>query len=128
MEIGDRIKVLRKDMNVSRRIFGEMLGVSESVIVNIEYDRLKRPDQKEPLYKLICEKFDVNEEWLRTGNGEIYIQRTRNEKITDFAADILKEEGESFRRRLVEALADLDIEEWELLEKIAEKAVKKRKS
>lgn len=128
MDINERVRILRENLNMSRRVFGEKLGVSGDVISNIEYNRLKRPDQKEPLYQLICEKFEVNEEWLRTGNGEMYIQRTRTEKITDFAADILKDEEESFRRRLVEALAELDVEEWELLEKIAEKAVKKRKA
>ena len=76
----------------------------------------------------MCEKFGLTEDWLKTGNGEMYIQRTRNEKITDFAVDLLKDEEESFRRKLVEALADLDIEEWELLEKIAEKAAQKKKS
>lgn len=69
MEINERIQLVRKNKGLSRRAFGEELGVSESVIVNIEYDRLKRPDQKEPLYRLICEKFNVNEEWLRTGAG-----------------------------------------------------------
>ena len=59
---------------MSRRVFGERLGVSESVIVNIEYDRLKRPDQKESLYKLICKEFNVNEEWLRTGEGEMFAE------------------------------------------------------
>lgn len=125
MKIPERIKLLRKSIGMSQEEFGKILGVSRDVIGNIEYDRLKRPDQKEPLYKLICEKFDVNENWLRTGEGEMYIQRTRNEKITDFAADLLKEEEETFKKRLIEALSDLDVEEWALLEKISEKAAKK---
>lgn len=91
LNIGERIEILRKDLSMSRRVFGERLGVSESVIVNIEYDRLKRPDQKESLYKLICKEFNVNEEWLRTGNGEMFIQLTRDQLITDFAADLIME-------------------------------------
>lgn len=68
MEIYERIIKLRKEyLHLSRREFGEQLGVSESVIVNIEYNRLKKPEQKEPLYQLICAKFDINEEWLRYG-------------------------------------------------------------
>nr|WP_317379425.1 helix-turn-helix transcriptional regulator [uncultured Faecalimonas sp.] len=74
LNIGERIEILRKDLSMSRRVFGERLGVSESVIVNIEYDRLKRPDQKETLYKLICKEFNVNEEWLRTGEGEMFAE------------------------------------------------------
>lgn len=128
MEISDRIKLLRKKMNMSQEEFGRHLGVSRDVVGNIEYDRLKRPEQKEPLYKLICEKFNINEDWLKTGNGEMYVILSRSDKIADFAADILKDEEESFRKRLIEALADLDVEEWALLEKIAEKAANKRKS
>lgn len=124
LNIGERIEILRKDLSMSRRVFGERLGVSESVIVNIEYDRLKRPDQKESLYKLICKEFNVNEEWLRTGNGEMFIQLTRDPLITDFAADLIME-NDTFKKRLVEALAKLDESEWDVLEKLAESLIKK---
>ena len=123
LNIGERIEILRKDLSMSRRVFGERLGVSESVIVNIEYDRLKRPDQKESLYKLICKEFNVNEEWLRTGNGEMFIQLTRDQLITDFAADLIME-NDTFKKRLVEALAKLDESEWAVLEKIAKELAK----
>lgn len=124
LNIGERIEILRKDLSMSRRVFGEKLGVSESVIVNIEYDRLKRPDQKESLYKLICKEFNVNEEWLRTGNGEMFVPLTRNQLITDFATDLIMEDN-TFKKRLVEALAKLDENEWEVLEKLAESLIKK---
>lgn len=124
LNIGERIEILRKDLSMSRRVFGERLGVSESVIVNIEYDRLKRPDQKESLYKLICKEFNVNEEWLRTGNGEMFIQLTRDQLITDFATDLIME-NDTFKKRLVEALAKLDESEWDVLEKLAESLIKK---
>ena len=124
LNIGERIEILRKDLSMSRRVFGERLGVSESVIVNIEYDRLKRPDQKESLYKLICKEFNVNEEWLRTGNGEMFIQLTIDQLITDFAADLIME-NDTFKKRLVEALAKLDESEWDVLEKLAESLIKK---
>ena len=124
LNIGERIEILRKDLSMSRGVFGEKLGVSESVIVNIEYDRLKRPDQKESLYKLICKEFNVNEEWLRTGNGEMFIPLTRDQLITDFAADLIMEDN-TFKKRLVEALAKLDESEWDVLEKLAESLIKK---
>ena len=49
--------------------FGEKLGVKRDVINNIENNRLKKPENQEPIYRLICEKFNVNEDWLRTGAG-----------------------------------------------------------
>lgn len=124
LNIGERIEILRKDLSMSRRVFGERLGVSESVIVNIEYDRLKRPDQKETLYKLICKEFNVNEEWLRTGKGEMFLPLTKNQLITEFAADLVMEDN-TFKKRLFEALAKLNESEWEVLEKLADSLIKK---
>lgn len=124
LNIGERIEILRKDLSMSRRVFGERLGVSESVIVNIEYDRLKRPDQKETLYKLICKEFNVNEEWLRTGEGEMFVPLTKNQLITEFAADLVMEDN-TFKKRLFEALAKLNESEWEVLEKLADSLIKK---
>lgn len=71
-KISERIKLLRKDLKISQTEFGKRLGVSQSVIANIEGDRLARPDQKEPLYKLICKEFGVNEEWLIYGTSSMY--------------------------------------------------------
>lgn len=126
LNIGERIEILRKDLSMSRRVFGERLGVSESVIVNIEYDRLKRPEQKESLYKLICKEFNVNEEWLRTGEGEMFVALNRTQQIAQLTADLFKGEKDSFKERLLLALTKLDESEWKVLEKIAEDLTKEK--
>jgi transcriptional regulator with XRE-family HTH domain len=54
--------------------FGEALGVKRDVINNIENNRLKNPEKQEPIYRLMCEKFNVSEEWLRTGEGEMFAE------------------------------------------------------
>lgn len=59
---------------MSQTDFAKQLGTTRDVIGNIEYDRLKRPDQKESLYKLICKEFNVNEKWLRSGEGEMFAE------------------------------------------------------
>lgn len=75
MEINDRIKELRKKyLKLTQEKFGKELGVSRDVIYNVEANRLARPEQKEPIYKLICEKFNVNENWLKYGEGEMFVQ------------------------------------------------------
>ena len=45
MEIHERIRFVRDDKNLSRKAFGEILGVSGDVINNIESNRLKKPEQ-----------------------------------------------------------------------------------
>lgn len=122
--IGSRIEELVSTLNITKTAFAEKIKVTQPYISKLISGNGIPSDR---LIEDICEKYDVNEKWLRNGEGEMYIQRTRSEKITDFAADLLNEEEESFKRRLIEALAELDIDEWALLEKISEKAAKKRK-
>lgn len=69
MDIGERIKLLRKRLSLSQNDFGKRLGISRDSVNNIENNRLAKPEQKEPIYKLICKEFNVNEDWLRTGAG-----------------------------------------------------------
>lgn len=125
MEMFERIKLLRTEqLHMTQTEFGESLGVKRDVINNIENNRLKNPEKQEPIYRLMCEKFNVSEEWLRTGSGEMFVPLKRNQLITDFTADLIKED-ETFKKRLVEALAKLDESEWGVLEKLAESLIKK---
>lgn len=75
METYERIRELRKTyLHLSQTEFGERLGVSRSVIKNIELNALARPDQKLSLMKLICSEFNVNEEWLLNGAEPMFVQ------------------------------------------------------
>lgn len=121
IEIYERIKYLRKEvLNMSQEKFGAELGVNRDVINNIERNRLKKPEQKEPLYQLTCTKFDINEEWLRTGEGDMFVQQSIDDKIASFIGGIQMTEDNSFKRRLISVLANLKEEQWEMLAEIAE--------
>ena len=74
----------------------------------------------------ICREFNVNETWLRTGEGEMFVKLSRSEEISAFMGDILSGE-EDFRARLIAALARLTPEQWQQLEGIAETLVQKKK-
>lgn len=75
MELHDRIRELRKNyLKLSQTEFGERLGVSRSVINNIELNVLARPDQKLSLIKLMCKEFNVNEDWLLNGTGPMFVE------------------------------------------------------
>lgn len=73
MEIYERIRFLRKkELHLSQTEFGNRLGVSRSVIKNIELNTLARPEQKLSLIKLICKEFTVNEDWLLYGKEPMF--------------------------------------------------------
>ncbi len=72
MSINDRFKELRKSLGISQEEFGKKIGLSKSGISNIESGTRNVTDKH---IKLVCSEFPVNEEWLKTGEGEME-QRT----------------------------------------------------
>ena len=119
METYERIRELRKSLHLTQTEFGERLGVSLSVINNIEYNRLSRPDQKLSLIKLMCKEFGVNEEWLLTGEGEPFPKKTRHDEIADFVNSLAIDDN-SFKARFIAALSRMSEEEWLLVEKVVQ--------
>ena len=74
MEMHERVKHLRKNyLHMSQTEFGNMLGVSRSVINNIERNALARPEQKLSLIKLMSNTFNINEEWILHGKEPMVI-------------------------------------------------------
>lgn len=69
--MNERVKQLRKILNLSGEKFGENIGVKRSAISDIETGRNNLSDQ---MIKLICYAYNVNENWLRTGEGDIFIK------------------------------------------------------
>lgn len=64
----------------------------------------------------ICREFDVNEYWLRTGEGEMFIQKSRGDEIAAFVGDILRDDSD-FRQKFISVLARMTTDEWKLLER-----------
>lgn len=105
MEIYERIRILRKNhLKLSQEEFGKRLGVTRSVIKNIELNVLARPDQKEPIYKLICREFGVNELWLRTGEGELFADFSEEEEIGSYLTDLIDENSDIGTKTLKSAI------------------------
>lgn len=116
MEIYERIRELRKNhLHMSQEEFGAKLGVSRSVIKNIELNALKQPEQKEPIYKLICKEFNISYLWLTQGI-EPMEESTDHSSMARIDA-IMTGENET-AKNLFKTFSKLEENEWELLEKI----------
>lgn len=120
--MGERIKELRKALGLTQQAFADKLKVKRNTIAKYELGR----DPIDAVVALICREFNVNETWLRTGEGEMFNTLTRDEELTKFLGDISFGD-DSFKRRFVSALSRLDESEWDLLEKIAIELVNSEK-
>ncbi|WP_162611372.1 helix-turn-helix transcriptional regulator [Anaeromassilibacillus sp. An200] len=117
--MNERIKKLRQALNLSQDEFGKRLGVTRGAITNIELNKV----EPKPLFvDLICREFNASENWIRTGEGEMFVEKTESEELAAFFGDLLKDEPD-FRHRLIAAMSRLTLDEWKVLEKLAVEAV-----
>ncbi|MFQ9112406.1 MULTISPECIES: helix-turn-helix domain-containing protein [Clostridia] len=116
MTQGERIKEVRKSLKLTLEKFGEKIGVKKNAISAVENNRNSLSEQ---MAKSVCREYNVNETWLRTGEGEMFLPVNRKTKIEKLTNQLLSEESDSFKNRLVSVLADLNENEWEFLEKKA---------
>jgi len=116
MTQGERIKEVRKSLKLTLEKFGEKIGVKKNAISAVENNRNSLSEQ---MAKSVCREYNVNETWLRTGEGEMFLPVNRKTKIEKLTNQLLSEESDSFKNRLVSVLADLTENEWEFLEEKA---------
>ena len=115
IKLKDRFKELRKELNVTQQEFADKLKISRNFVAQIEMGSKVPSDRT---IDDVCREFNVNEEWLRTGNGDMFIPGIKDKQISAMLADVMKSGEDSFRHRLVSALARLDDEGWDNLEKL----------
>ena len=120
---GDRIKEIRKSAGLTQQKFAERIGTKQNTVAQYEIGRNVPMD---PVITAICREFNVNEVWLRTGEGDPYQEESRQEQILKFAAQTIKGSDE-FRKSFVAMLAKLDVEDWEALAKIFNKLANEQK-
>ncbi len=111
-----RLKELRNELGLTLEAFGKRVGITRSAVGRIEKGERALTEQ---MTLLICREFNVNEEWLRHGSGEMFVAIDRENQLMIWAANILKDESNSFKKRFVRMLMDLNESDWETLEKIA---------
>lgn len=112
MTEGDRIKAVRLSEGLSQEKFGAKIKISGASVSLLESGRNNASEQTR---SLICTEFNVNEQWLRTGEGEMMAPQDREKEIMAFIGDILKGEPD-FRRALVHVLARMTPDQWEMME------------
>ena len=130
-KLNERLKKLRKTLDLTQQEFADKVGTPRDNIGGYETGRRKPSDA---VISLICKtnfppKGKVNENWLRTGEGgddNMFVEAPRDEQISDFVGKLLESEEDSFKRRFISMLAALDESDWESLKKMVELLQEKR--
>ena len=116
----ERLKELRKTLNLTQQEFAEKIGVKRNTIAQYESGRNAPIDA---VITLICRTYGVNETWLRTGEGEMFVPRDRSDAIAQEVSRFMADHPDSFRERLISLLIRLDEKQWEVLEQYARQLV-----
>lgn len=88
----DRIRQLRKELGLNQTEFGERIGVKQTTIAGYETGA-KNP--MESVVLSICREFNVSEDWLRNGTGEMFLDVKENSIIAK-ATELLGEKDPLF--------------------------------
>lgn len=111
MTINKRMKAVRKALRMTQEEFGKRLGITYAAVSMTERELNGVSGQN---IQAMVREFHVNEEWLKTGEGEMFSPVLSRDDVAAFTGDIMKDEDD-FRLRFISALAKLTPEEWKIL-------------
>ncbi len=86
--MNERLKELRATLGITLEEFGKKVGITRSAVGRLEKGERNLTEQ---MIISICREFDVNEEWLRTGAGEMFDRLTDQQKVMKYAGLLLKD-------------------------------------
>lgn len=122
--MNERLKIMRKALGLKQRELADVIGVKENTVAIWESGS-KSPSSR--AIRDICREFAINEAWLRTGEGEMMVPKSKSEQIAKFITTASEDEH-SFQSRLIHTLAHLNQEQWDVLETIADDLASQKKS
>lgn len=116
----DRIKLLRKKLGLTQEKFGEKIGLKKNSISQIENGVNSLTEQ---LLLSICREFNVNEEWLRNGTGEIFNPIPEEDEVALYVGELLQPDN-PFAGLIVEIMrtySQLDSKSQDVLKEFSSK-------
>lgn len=121
--MGERIKELRKSLKMTQQEFADRLNIQRGSIASYETGRISPSNAT---ISLICKELNVSEDWLRNGEGDMFIPITRDEEIASFIGSVQADVDDTFKKRFISALAKLSTEEWKAIEHLIENMISER--
>lgn len=98
--MNERIKKLRKDLKLTQQEFADALNIKRGAVANYEIGRNAPIDA---VISLICKTFNVNEEWLRFGAGDMFLELPEEDEEAAYVSELL-EDGENDLYKLIKEI------------------------
>lgn len=99
--MNERIKLLRKKLELTQQEFADKLGIARNNIAGYETGKRSPSDA---VVSLICREFNVNEDWLRNGVGDIFIEVPEDDEVAALVYDLLQPDGNNFYEIILEIM------------------------
>ena len=120
-KLNERIKILRKRLDLTQQEFGERIGIKRNSVALIENGR----NTSEQTIFAICREFNVNEEWLRFGIGDMYKPEPKIDELAYLMGMFISNNDESTTRaKIIKAMLSLDDDGWKFIEGLVERIAK----
>lgn len=112
--MNERLKIIRRHLNLSQDSFAKRLGVTGAAISRLEKGERGITGQ---MIKSICREFNINENWFVEGTGEMFIELSRSELVANIVGRLLANEDESIQSIFI-SLGKMTPKEWKMVKKI----------
>lgn len=115
IHVGERVRKLREYLGYTQYEFASKLGLTRNFISLVETGQRILSDRS---FLSIVREFGVDENWLRTGEGEMLRPVSRDTELAAFFGN-LQSSTPDFRHQLISVLSRLTVDEWAMLERKA---------
>lgn len=125
--MNERLALIREAVGLTTRAFGEKINLTGGAITNMEKGIRNITERT---VSDICREFDVNEDWLRTGEGNMFIEFTEMQKVMRYTGLLLKDTDSVIAKAVMDFIVtyeQLDDTSKKVLNEVAQKYLENSK-
>lgn len=112
--MNERIKAVRKAMGLTQQAMADALNLKRNTIGAYEVGVITPSDRT---IADICQKYNVDENWLRTGEGDMFMPCNRRDELAAYMGKIIGGKCTDMEEAVIAAMARTSVEGWKLIEK-----------
>ena len=122
--MNNRIKEVRNALHLTQQEMADSLSLKRNTVASYEIGRIVPSDRS--IWD-ICRIYNVNEEWLRTGIGDMFVPRSRKDELSAYMGQVLGGKCTEVEEAIIAVMAKTSVDEWKLIQKKAEELLEELK-